>query len=129
MRILVYSIGVVAVSVLAVACSSYCSSAANLGQTLAQKLGTCDAGVSINIGTCKNTTACQNAYGACSSADQSKLNNELNCFENVPNCVPGQEGAWLQSLGSATACYLDAGAISAGCAEAFIAAYADAGGC
>ncbi len=97
---------VVAGAVFAAACgggagSSFCNS----GSALSSKMGNCfssDGGTStMSLNTCASSSfvsACETAYGKCSSADQTILNDYVTCVNGLSTCTSSTESTWLTAF-------------------------------
>ncbi len=122
----------ITVAVVAAGCSgNVCSQFYTASQSFSTKYATClaqalglDGGVTVDAG-CSETTyvnACNNALGSCSGADQTLLQQEVDCFNAINNLSCSQ---LFGDAGTPTACKLaDGGNLanaqtSAACQAAF----------
>jgi len=76
--------------------SSTCDNLGNAYTSLTSKYSAC--GTLPSSGFDKNS--CVEAYNNshCSDADKQKINDFVNCLNNMPNCTPATQTAWANSF-------------------------------
>ncbi|MHB8416754.1 MAG: hypothetical protein ACYDCL_01675 [Myxococcales bacterium] len=109
-------VSIVSGAVAAAACGGGGNSFCNLGPTFQSKVGSCgtasDGGITVCLPSAAAVSSCQSAYGNCTSADQTILNNSVTCVNNLPTCTTATEGAWLEQL---VQCAKPLAGVSSGC--------------
>jgi hypothetical protein len=75
-------------------CGSLCSRSTDANAKLKEAAKACQ-GVTIPA---EPESECENEIKKCTDADIEKLETAVDCLENVPACVAGQELAWVGEL-------------------------------
>ena len=103
---------VLAASIIAGCGGDVCSRTSQLQKDLNAKAASCQSM------TFEGQVAdCSTKLKSCSADDQAQLGKWFNCMEELPNCVAGQEDAWLNQFRNCAISNL--GGTSSACQQAF----------
>ncbi|MBX5482563.1 MAG: hypothetical protein IRZ16_12105 [Myxococcaceae bacterium] len=104
-------------------CAGAALAISGCGQSLCDRVESVNQSLESKIGDCENVQldsvgrdVCEANIGKCSADDQAKINDQLDCMEQVSACQKGNELAWLSAMAE---CAKKAEGVSADCSKAF----------
>jgi len=99
-----------AASLLATGCASYCERAEEVGQSMKDKVKNCGT-VSVSSTT---VDSCEAKTKECTDEDFEKMEANLDCMDDLPDCESGKE---MEYLGKMVDCAKKLEGVSAACGK------------
>lgn len=104
-------------------CAGAALAASGCGSSVCDRYESVNKTMQSKVGDCENVTiksapraVCDANISKCTADDEKKINDQLDCMEQMSTCQKGSEGDWF---GEAAACAQKVQGVSEDCAKAF----------